>query len=550
MAHKGKRWLWVLLTTIVIIVVVALCAIEYANGVVNTLIRERVGAGLENVHGMKIAYDSIDVDLWSSSARITNLHYCSDSTGMLDPDSTGYDVRVNSIEIKYVEVFRMIVNKELYIFRVTVDGIDAVVATGAEARKEQAQSGSIDGYKKMMEFVSLLNVNRASVSNGSFHMYNTTTDFDFSVDSIYFSVHNLCYQLRDTIFTYNDSVYDLSMRNLRYVQPDGKYTLSAGYMSSRNAKGILVKNFRHVCNVPKERLAVVNGKVPAMWSDVFVEKFHTSPINVLRSVLDDRRIEIDSVVVDGGYVNLYKDNTYKPVKVQRPIQALMMGVNMPFYIHHVVVHMPTMLYQQKELGRPVCNLRVNSIYSNIINVRNTPGTVMKAYTRVNIANGGRMTMQLDLNMDKPCTWHNHTVLRSTDFSCFNPMVRPLIGIEVGGHLDSMLFDARGDSTTGKGQFMLAYHNISAKIIKGECPIKFLNDNAKSMNSIVKSFIPVSNPLQVGKSPKAYKCEATRNQYKPYFLHFVSPMFDGIKKTMLPGIYFEQKVKKKDHDMLH
>jgi len=67
-------------------------------------------------------------------------------------------------------------------------------------------------------------------------------------------------------------------------------------------------------------------------------------------------------------------------------------------------------------------------------------------------------------------------------------------------------------------------------------------NADFFTSAANSLIPKSNPTAVDIHPRKYEVEWKRDVWSPYPLYLFGPCIDGIKKTMLPGLYVHKQIK--------
>jgi hypothetical protein len=160
--------------------------------------------------------------------------------------------------------------------------------------------------------------------------------------------------------------------------------------------------------------------------------------------------------------------------------------------------------------------------------------------------GGFMTLNLRLLKDEQSTWRCRVFIENSKMSAFNPFIEKLSGANVSGNLKRLEGYFTGDTLNAKGEFVMEYDNLDAKVLKGKSPIPQLNKYANTINGIIKLMLPRSNPSKPGQAPKAFKVDAKRNLYKPYFVYILSPMFCGIKETMLQGLFLAKEIHSSEH----
>lgn len=549
--HKKRGWI-VAASVVTVVAVAIFLLVSYASKMLSSVVKDRLQAQSESMNGT-FTYGDLDVNLWRASVYVTDLDYKLDTTGIKPNGIAGYEISIRKAEFVFLRYWSYLLKKKLDINRVVLHDIasdmtiyDMPPKQNEEAHKDTLAGGSIAVSQKLLEFVAAINVDRVAINNASFKLKSITSKLDLSVDSLFLDVENLGYDFSSNKLHYNDSVYVCSLRNLYFVQPDGKYTLTVKSFDTKNAKEIKVSNIHHVCNVPKEELAVVNGKVPAVWSDVSIKSLKTSKVNIVRSVVEGY-VKLDSVNIDGGYASIYKDDTYPPVKVQRPFQLLLAKVTIPLDVRTVNVALDRFSYTQKSNGFPASSLGMNNLNLYMHRISNIDRRDMVALMSTSLdGGGGFMTLNLRLLKDEQSTWRCRVFIENSKMSAFNPFIEKLSGANVSGNLKRLEGYFTGDTLYAKGEFVMEYDNLDAKILKGESPIPQLNKYANTINGIIKLMLPRSNPSKPGQAPKAFKVDAKRNLYKPYFVYILSPMFCGIKETMLQGLFLAKEIHSSEH----
>lgn len=564
MEKKKERAWWI--TAIIVAVVVTAIAlfIEYANGILRQMVNEQLTEQVRNLKNVTVSYEDIDVNLWKGSAYVKNLRYCSNPDNVLYDSVPGFIVEAKMTQFQFVGYLTYMRTKNISIGKVrTTDVVatvnygqpDTIVQSKSNVKLVEAKGDSIilthdtlnnsqiSISKAVLAFVAAINVNNVVVENGSLRFRAINSPLEADCDSLYLTVRNLGYDFANEVISYNDSVYECSIKNIRFVQPDGKYTLTVKELYSKNTENITIKGIRHVCNIPKEKLAVVNGKIPSVWSDLSIDEVKTSKVNIVRSVID-AKIKIDSVNVTGGTVSLYKDDLFPPVKVQRPFQALLAELAVPLDIKKVHIKLDRFHFTMiSSVFTKASTMHMNNLDIVARRISNVDPRDIVAMVKGSMdGGGGHMTLNLRLLKDPKCTWRERIIFENSNLAAFNGFLNDLVGVKVGGKLSRMECYAVGDSMTANGNFVMEYTGLDAEILKGRSPIKALQKNTKALNGIVKIVIPPSNPRKAGEAPKKYNVKGKRNLYSPYMVYLLSPMFDGLKETMLAPFYLNKEIK--------
>lgn len=566
---QKRKYLPVVIISVIAIVVVL--GIYFANNLLAAMVNEQLGTQMKTLKTVSISYEDIDVNIWRGSAFVKNLRYCSTPDNELGDSVPGYVVEAKLAQFQFVSYLSYIRNKDVKVGKVRVMDVSAKVNYSESAAKNGLQDtlnvkapvlvagtdtvavekidtvsapASLDISQSILDFVASINVRRVEIHNASLDFKDLNGPLRASCDSMYLNVRSLGYDFATKQISYNDSIYEFSVKNVYFVQPDGKYTLNVGSIFSKNTKGVIIKNVHHVCNVPKEKLAIVNGKIPVVWTDMKIKELKTSKINIVKTALD-KNIVLDSVNINGGSVILYQDKTYPPVVVQRPFQAMLAKLDIPLDIRKVHVKLDRFHYTLKTDKTPPASLSMNNMDLMIRRISNHDPRDIVALAKCSLdGGGGYMTMNIRLLKDPICTWRMRIIAENANLAAYNPFLGSIAGAHVGGKLKRLECYSIGDSLNASGEFCMQYSDLEAKIIKGQSPIKALNDNSKAINGIVKILIPKSNPKKEGEKPKAYRVKGERKLMAPYFVYMMSPMFDGLKETLLAPFYLNKEIKEK------
>ncbi len=544
---KKKRIAGVKISVLVMIAVIiaALIGVAKTNGLITKAINQKLQEQSTAMQAGSFSYGGIDVNLWKATAIVKDLRYVSDSSGVKNTKLSGFEIGVRETEFYFLEYWSLLKNKKLVVHSVTLNDIESVLKIDDSRPvipKDSTDTGTMDVYKTVLEFVATINVSKVNINNASLVVDNIGNSFHFQLDSTYLNVTNLGYDIAKGKVSYNDSIYAFSVKNIKMIHPDGKYRMEVAGVHSANAGPLIIDNISHKCLIDKEKLAVVNGKIPVVWSNLTINKIKTSNVNIIRSILNED-VNLESVSLSGGFVDLYKDDTYPPVKVSRPIQVSLAKLMVPLNVKRVNVSLDKFWFTEKLANAPAATLKMNNVKASVRDVNNVDYKDIVAKVSCSMdSRGGYMTMDLRLHKNEQSTWDFKFGMTDGKFGAFNDFLGNLAGVRVSGDLEKVEAVYSGDTLKSKGTFVLLYKNLEAEVIKGKSPFDILNKTSKAVNGLIKVIVPHSNPLKPGAAPKEYKVSAKRDLYKPYFVYIMGGVFNGLEETLLAPFFLAKEVK--------
>lgn len=543
----SKRRIRVSVIIVLVVIVCVLIAIAKANGIITKAINEKLQEQSQAMKAGSFSYGDIDINLWRATAKVKGLKYVSDSSGVKNTKLSNFEIEIKETEFYFLEYWSLLKNKKLLVHSVTINDLESSLKiddTRPVIPRDTNATNSVDVYKTVLKFIASINVSKVNINNASLIVDNIGNPFHIECDSTYISVSNLGYDIASGKMEYNDSIYSFSVKHIKMIHPDGKYRMEVAGVHSANAGPLVIDTISHKCLVDKEKLAVVNGKIPVVWSNLKINKIETSNVNILRSIINEN-VKLETLSLSGGFVDLYKDDTYPPFKVSRPIQISLAKLMVPLNVKRVNVSLDRFWFTEKLATAPAATLKMNNVKASVHDVNNVDYKDIVAKVSCSMSNrGGYMTMNLRLHKNEQSTWDFKFTVANGKFGAFNDFLGKIAGVKVSGNLQRVEAVYSGDTLTSSGTFVMTYDNLEAQVIKGTSPIEFLNKNSKSVNGLIKVIVPHSNPLKPGTAPKKYKVKAKRDLYKPYFVYIMGGVFDGLKETMLAPFFLAKEVKEK------
>lgn len=537
-----RKWQKVVLITFGSIFLVLLGGVIYTNYIISTIIKEKLNERLIAVHGKTLEYGAIRVNILRQSVSVYNIYYSSVVNGAPTMNEEGFDVMIKKISIDNIDILNVLKTKNLIINNIDIHEPFYRVHIGKTEEKENAEMSDVEGSRKILELIASLNVDYVDIINAKFELASISSKLRLTADSIDISVNDLKYNLVDSTLNYNDSVYNFHIRNIRMLQPNGNYELSIKSLKTENEGALVFSGLRYVCLVPKNKVAELNGNVPTAWNDINLDEIRTNKCNIIRKVLA-KKIDIDSLMIQGNYILVYKDNIPPPTKVRQMLQQSIMGIKEPVDFKYIGIKLPQLIYQEIDKNTGVGEIELDYLNININNFNNQSNSTIYINATGSIRNGGTMNINLDLDMNERCSFRCKAILDECDGTAFNPFVVPIVGAEIKRcMIDYVYTRFSGDTSSTNGIFTMAYHGFNAKLLKGESPYLILAKNSGAINFVSKLIIPEANPKKGNEEPQSFTVNYKRNKYKPFGNYLVMTLLDGVKKTLIPGMYLNNQVR--------
>ncbi len=310
--------------------------------------------------------------------------------------------------------------------------------------------------------------------------------------------------LKKLDFSFSDSI--ISIDNLKVKPTKDKYKLGASYKYTKEVFDVEVKSTKiYGYNIGT---AIRHG--------IF---------------------EIDSVLIDGLNIDLYKDRTRPFDLEKRPlfIQEQLKHLELPLHISKILISNSKFTYEMRPEGSEkllhVNITKINADMGFVTSIKDSLQTGKRL--RINLSGQLMGVSSLDLKIIMPYnsavdTFYFSGTLGSADFAKFNPALYPATGIKFkGGKLNSMKFYANASPKSAKGLMTMLYDDLEAEIPKKEAKEtnKFLSFGA---NAVLRT----SNPNKKGKTRIAL-IQNDRIEYKGFGNLLWKSVQSGLVNTILP-----------------
>ena len=503
-------------------------------------------AALPEQYG-KASCGLIQVRLFSGTAAVSDLNFTYRGEPVSKKDSTqrpGIDIHVDRIDVGrffYSMLFKhQVLVSDLYIVRPSVELWldDKNPETCFPQLPKDERLDSIHRNSPWLEKAELMQFH---LKNAAFDMHSLRTKLDLEVDSCSLTVEDLAFDVRDTVFTYNDCVYKFSLGHAAVILPDGRMSIETHDLAQRNQGPLTVGQTRIANTMPKLKLGDI-VKEPCTWIDMTIASAETTPFNPLHKAMNqDYSLEGAKAVVER--MDVFRDTRYAPKNPYPTPQDVLLAIPVVFRVGNVDAEIKTLDIELASTNTNRGKLKLGGIKAKVENITNKKGATMKAQGTCPIEKG-MAKAQVGFTMRKSSDFALNIHATSIPAQFLNPFIRPLIGITMQCSIDTLDTEYTGNKTNATGTFRMLYHGFEAKVHKeDDVPYKVIKNNADFFTSVANSLLPKSNPTSVDIHPREYKVEWKYDPWQPFPLYMFGPCINGAMKTFLPGLFVHEEVHK-------
>ena len=398
----------------------------------------------------------------------------------------------------------------------------------------------------IVKYVRNVGVKKVSVNDASVILRKVDSKLDLSVKDIDLSVFDISYNLEDKKLAYYDSLYVLSASGIAYTSADSLYRLDVDNLETEYAGGVFLKGFHGRNTIHKTHLAAARGKVPVTWSDFSAKKLHTSPVNLVRTVLQ-KNIQIDSVIIEGDKLTSYRDARYQPKKAFPMPQESILRIPLPVRIGIIDIRLP---YYNMEIRRPEGSAGLLSFHDMGLKIKDFSNeqdhtTVFHITPHMGKGHG---EVTLHLKNDGNCSFTLSGSVKNVDIGDFGSLLKPLFGASATGNIQSLKTSFSGNKFSTKGDFCLLYDNLKMEVDIEKTPVAFLAKHGKAIGALEGGIIHRQNPRKFKKEPFSCTIGAKRDPMKNYGAYIVSTLLNGVEQTVLNALVYKEAQKLKGKNL--
>ncbi len=421
----------------------------------------------------------------------------------------------------------------------TAEAKAAKVEAAEDAKDSTAAEAMMDSTASVQNaLLKRLSLSEARIEEGEVEVCSLTDSLQVSACNINFSVKDLGWQMADSLFSYNDSCYHLSLDSLDYIDAQGLSRVQAAHIGTTDAGPIEATALHLYSCVPKKELAERLGKVAAMWYDVDLESLHTCPLNLPR-LIESRSVKIDSINLHGKDIVILQDDRYPPAVPYPTLQEGMNAVQLPLEIKRINARIDNFKFIWATTHINCGELPLRKVRLTLGNVSNAPDNTMELFLNAGMGRGSSLNFSLWTRNDKQEHIKGKFQVDSLDTDLFDPFLRPPFGVTAEcriHHIDGLF---NGDKHKASGELCMLYDDLKIHAWKGESPYKLIAKNSGVINFFAPMLLPKSNPSKKGKEPKMAPINIERDPMVPYPAYLIQALTNGMMNTVLPDIFVKK-----------
>ena len=528
MKKRTKTSLIVLGIILALGVVVFTCSDAYLS----RLVKEKVDVALGELPFGEASCGDIDLRIFSGTAQISDISF---------EYSPLVEVHVERIDIG------KLFYSALFAHKISISDIRIVrpIATvlydskHPDAIMPRTETGSAD-MSKITEFVDKAELFALKIDQASVTFKDIATGFEMKVDSATFRLRNLKYNLLDSTFSYNDSTYRLEVASFRCFLPDVPMNIEVHDLKTRDA-GELTTGALRIKHATDKRHLATRKKEPDTWIDLKVEDVRTSPVNLIRKAIN-KDLTLESVQVNVKHMDVFRDARFQPREPFDMPQNILKQIPLHFFVHYIHANIRKIDVEFASTDVNCGKLQLNHIKAAVENMSNVPNNTIYVHGGCPVGEG-KAHAEMHMTMNKACDWSVDLHVQGINTDFMNTFIRPLVGVASECVIDDLSASYKGNSVKADGKFCMQYHGLKVKAFKDDdVPYKVVTKNADFITSAANNLIPHSNPDAVDVHPRAYMVEWKRDPWQPFPLYLFGPCIDGVKMTMLPGLYVHKQTR--------
>ena len=543
MKKSVKITLWVLGSLAFLAIATFLCA----DIVASKLVQKEVRKAFVNIPDAEAMVGKIYLNLISGSAIVKDITFSTNSLAMTDEETNtrapGLAVHVPTLAIWNIHYWELLRDHRLVIARIDVDNPSLIVYMDEKNPQSLLPTFPEDTtLKEAGNWLKGIEIHTIDCSDIRARLHSTRTPLSVVVDSLSVEVPDIAYDIENKVFSYNDSVYSLSLKTAKLETPDGLWALEAHDLKTKN-QGAIQLGYTHLQNAIAPKHLADLMREPTTWLDLELNKLTTSPLNPIRKALNED-YTLESLLVDVKRLHAYRDARHQPKTPFGTPQDFLRKVPVTFRVKQVQasVHKVDVDFASTDINKGEMHLK--NIRATLANVTNRKGAVWTNKAKAPFGQDGNVEASYIIHMDKAASFEVQINAKDVETTDLNPFIRPLIGITSECHINQLDAAYKGDRTMATGTFCMQYHGLNVKVHKEDkIPYEIVSKNADFFTSLANTLVPKSNPTSVDPAPRKYDVEWKRDEWKPYPLYLFGPCIDGVKKTMLPGLYVHKQTKK-------
>ena len=517
---------------------------------VSKLVNRQVDAALAKIEGgVAASCGTIHVRFLSGTAEVNDLYFTTDST--LADGQPGFTASIKRIEVGRVLYSELLRSHRLRFFNINIVEPHLSLTFDDKNPKSCLPALHDTTLATAGQWLESIYIHHLNIENASALIRSTRTHLRVEADSLSVGLEDLLYSFADSLFTYDDTQYELSLGSLKTTLPDGLMALETHDVKTRDEGPLKIGRTRFYHTIQPKQLAK-RMKEPVTWIDIELNSLTTSAFNPIHKA-QNKDWTLDSLSVDVNKMRVARNECYPPKRPYKMPQEVLLKIKEHFHIRSInaLVHKIDVSFASTDINNGKLALR--NIRAQIKDAGNKSGTIWHNTISGPMGKEGKISASMALHMDASSTFDCSITGSNLETDYLNSFIRPLVGMTCDCRITQLDVNYTGNNQQITGDFCMQYKGLKIQVHEeDDIPYKVVTKNAKTINNLANTLIPKSNPTSVDNGPRRYNVVWKRDVWKPFEFYMFAPCIDGVKKTMLPGLYVHeqvrpQKAKKTDAD---
>ncbi len=561
MKRKSNKKRWILLGTVVAIIVALVLSL---NIILGSILRHYVDGHLETINNnshKELKVGKVKFNLLERTLTLKNLSIVPDSSmfEQLKHDKLNrvsiMEINIPMLEFRRLGIFKILTQRNLSLNKILVRGVEFTVY------KSEFDTGIKEDDKPAisLDSIQIKKLNGINLSNVEFELFSYTT-INVTTNDTILSFHGNDFEIRGLEMVKTNSSGDyfrvntenllLKMQQQRIYMRNANYFISLGELDFSFIDSLITASDFMVKPTHDKYKMGASYKYAKEVFEVEIKSIELFGYKVGKAFRQGV-IDIDSILVDGMNIDIYKD-THRPFDLdQRPlfIQQQLKTLKQPLFIKNLRIANGNFNFALLPEGsKKILHVDINNIEAEIdfiTSVKDSLQSGKKLNVNLNGVLMGASTLTFNMIMpyNSPVdSFYFSGELGAGDFSKFNPALYPATGIKFsGGRLNRLKFYAHANPEHSEGLMTMLYEDLEAEIVK-----KNSNKKNKFLSFTANAVLHTSNPSKKGKTRIAL-INTDRVEYKGFGNLLWKSVQSGLINTILPTgkLHKEEKQFKKN-----
>ena len=546
MTRERHKKPWITLAIIITIITVLTISL---NSILENTLQQTINSQIKTYNSTsakKLEVGKISLNIWARTLTINDIRIVPDSSmfkklkqGSLEQMSI-LEINIPHLKINRLGIFEIVIKRKLSLKKILLNDVEfTIYKNELNVVPQKTES------KPSLDSISVAKLKSISLGKIEFNLFRYTTinvntnDTIFSFSGNNFEIDGLELDKvfnSERQFNLNTEKLSLKMREQRINLQDANYIIILDKLNYSFADGIITSsNFAIKPAIDKYKLGASYKYTKEVFG-VEVKSVNIFGYKIAKG-LKQGIIDIDSILIDGANIDIYKDRHLpfdldkRPLLIQQKLKAL----KQPLYIKNVRVNNCNFNFTlQPEGTQKLLHVSISDISGNIGFITSIKDS-LKSDKNLTINFDGvlmdasplSLTIKMPYNSPVDSFYFSGKLGRG-NLPKFNPALYPATGIKFnGGHLNSLNFYAHASPNFSVGQMTMLYNDLEAEINK-----KNVDKKNKLLSFGANTVLRVSNPTKKGKT-RISTINIKRTLYKGFGNLLWKTVQSGVINTILP-----------------